>query len=115
MITALEKIYGDKNKKNRAINELRTLRMGRKTFGGFYADFARCATEIGYTDDALIPLLENAISDELAGRSSACGSLQIITTSSTLTGRLTTSCKTMRRERPTVQDTPSQLRRIEHG
>ena len=68
MITALEKIYGDKNKKNYAINELRTLRMGRNTFDEFYTDFARCATEIGYTDDALIPLLENAISDELAGQ-----------------------------------------------
>ncbi|KJK73847.1 hypothetical protein H634G_10853 [Metarhizium anisopliae BRIP 53293] len=66
MLQALEKIYGDRNKRTRAINELRTLRMGRKTFDDFYADFARCAAEIGYADDAMIPLLENANSDELA-------------------------------------------------
>ena len=65
MLQALEKIYGDRNKRTRAINELRTLRMGRKTFDDFYADFARCAAEIGYSDDAMIPLLENGISDEL--------------------------------------------------
>jgi len=40
--------------------------MGRRTFDDFCADFARCAAEIGYADDALIPLLENALSDELA-------------------------------------------------
>lgn len=68
VLNALDKIYGDKNKRTRAINELRTLRMGRKAFDDFYTDFARCAAEIGYSDDALIPLLENAISDELAGR-----------------------------------------------
>lgn len=66
MLGTLEKIYGDKNKRNRAINELRTLRMGKKTFDEFYANFARCAAEIGYSDDALAPLLENAISNELA-------------------------------------------------
>lgn len=66
VLNTLEKIYGDKNKRSRAINELRTLRMGKKTFDDFYANFARCAAEIGYTDDALVPLLENAISDELA-------------------------------------------------
>ncbi|KAJ5642730.1 hypothetical protein N7490_001848 [Penicillium lividum] len=65
-LEALEKIYGDKNRRKRAINELRTLRMGRKTFDDFYADFARCAAEVGYADDAMIPLLENAISNELA-------------------------------------------------
>ena len=68
VLTALEKVYGDRNKRNRAINELRTLRMGKKTFDDFYVDFARCAAEIGYSDDALIPLLENAISDELTDR-----------------------------------------------
>jgi len=68
LLTALEKIYGDKNRRSRAINELRTLRMGRKTFDDFYTDFARCAAEIGYSDDAVTPLLENAISDELAGQ-----------------------------------------------
>ncbi|KAM3518660.1 hypothetical protein MY4038_010031, partial [Beauveria bassiana] len=66
MLQALEKVYGDRNKRARAMNELRTLRMGRKTFDDFYADFARCAAEIGYADDAMIPLLENAISDDLA-------------------------------------------------
>jgi len=65
VLMTLDKIYGDKNKRARAINELRTLRMGRKTFDDFYVDFARCAAEIGYADDAMIPLLENAISDEL--------------------------------------------------
>ncbi|KAJ5155706.1 hypothetical protein N7492_008509 [Penicillium capsulatum] len=66
VLEALEKIYGDKNKRKRAINELRTLRMGRKTFDDFYTDFARCAAEVGYAEDAMIPLLENAISNELA-------------------------------------------------
>ncbi|TQV90502.1 retrovirus polyprotein [Cordyceps javanica] len=66
MLLALEKVYGDRNKRTRAMNELRTLRMGRKTFDDFYADFARCAAEIGYADDAMIPLLENAISDDLS-------------------------------------------------
>ncbi|KAJ5350171.1 hypothetical protein N7541_007898 [Penicillium brevicompactum] len=65
-LEALEKIYGDKNKRKRAINDLRTLRMGRRTFDDFYADFARCAAEVGYAEDAMIPLLENAISNELA-------------------------------------------------
>jgi hypothetical protein len=65
VLSALDKIYGDKNKRNRAINEFRTLRMGKRAFDDFYVDFARCAAEIGYSDDALIPLLENAISDEL--------------------------------------------------
>jgi hypothetical protein len=65
-LEALEKIYGDKHKRKRAINELRTLRMGRKTFDDFYADFARCAAEVGYAEDAMIPLLENAISNDLA-------------------------------------------------
>jgi hypothetical protein len=66
VLEALDKIYGDKNRRTRAINELHTLRMGRKTFDDFYADFARCAAEIGYSDDAMIPWLENGISDELA-------------------------------------------------
>lgn len=66
VLEALEKIYGDKNRRKRAINELRTLRMGRKTFDDFYTDFARCAAEVGYAEDAMIPLLENAISNELA-------------------------------------------------
>jgi hypothetical protein len=66
VLKALDKIYGDKNKRTRAINELRSLRMGRRPFDDFYADFARCAAEIGYSDDALVPLLENAISDDLA-------------------------------------------------
>ncbi|KAJ5474072.1 hypothetical protein N7475_003638 [Penicillium sp. IBT 31633x] len=65
-LEALEKIYGDKNKRKGAINELRTLRMGRMTFDDFYADFARCAAEVGYAEDAMIPLLKNAISNELA-------------------------------------------------
>lgn len=39
--------------------------MANKTFDDFYATFARCAAEIGYSDDLLVPLLENAISDEL--------------------------------------------------
>ena len=39
--------------------------MTRRTFDDFYAGFSRCAAEIGNADDALIPLLENAISDEL--------------------------------------------------
>jgi hypothetical protein len=66
VLESLDKIYGDKNKRSRAINELRILRMGRRTFDDFYADFARCAAEIGYADDALTPLFENAISDELS-------------------------------------------------
>lgn len=66
VLEALEKIYGDKNKRKRAINELRTLRTGNKTFDDFYTDFARCAAEVGYAADAMIPLLENAISNELA-------------------------------------------------
>lgn len=45
-----------------------SLRMGRKTFDEFYTDFARYSAEIGYSDEALTPLLENVISDELAGR-----------------------------------------------
>ncbi|KFY90744.1 hypothetical protein V500_04983 [Pseudogymnoascus sp. VKM F-4518 (FW-2643)] len=65
MLDALGKIYGDKNRKNRAMVELRTLRMARRPFDDFYADFTRCAAEIGYSDDALIPLLENAFSNEL--------------------------------------------------
>lgn len=65
-LEAPEKIYGDKNKRKRAINELRTLRMGRRSFDDFYADFARCAAEVGYAEDAMIPLLENAISNDLA-------------------------------------------------
>lgn len=68
VLAALEKIYGDKNKRNRAINELRTLKMNKRHFDDFFADFARCTAEIGYSDDALVPLLENAISDELAGQ-----------------------------------------------
>jgi len=44
------------------------LRIGRRPFDDFYTDFARCAAEIGYSEDALIPLLENAISDELVGK-----------------------------------------------
>ncbi|MAD84191.1 MAG: hypothetical protein CL912_14605 [Deltaproteobacteria bacterium] len=64
-MTTLEKIYENKNKRNRAINELRTLKMANKTFDDFYATFARCAAEIRYLDDSLVPLLENAISDEL--------------------------------------------------
>ena len=39
--------------------------MANKTFDDFYATFARCAAEIRYLDDSLVPLLENAISDEL--------------------------------------------------
>jgi hypothetical protein len=42
--------------------------MGRRPFDDFCTDFARCAAEIGHSDDALIPLLENAISDELVGK-----------------------------------------------
>lgn len=68
VLNALEKVYGDKNKRTRAINELRTLRMGRRPFDDFYTDFARCAAEIGHSEDALVPLLENAISDELVGK-----------------------------------------------
>lgn len=40
--------------------------MGRRTFDDFYTDFARCAAEVGYAEDAIIPLLENAILNELA-------------------------------------------------
>ena len=68
VLHALEKVYGDKNRRTRAINEMRTLKMGRRSFDDFYTDFARCAAEIGHSDDALIPLLENAISDELVGK-----------------------------------------------
>lgn len=68
VLGALEKVYGDKNRRTRAINEMRTLKMGKKPFDDFYTDFARCAAEIGHSDDALMPLLENAISDELAGK-----------------------------------------------
>lgn len=68
VLNALEKVYGDKNRRARAINEMRTLKMGRRPFDDFYTDFARCAAEIGHSDDALIPLLENAISDELVGK-----------------------------------------------
>lgn len=67
MLDALGKIYGNKNRKNRAIDELRTLRMARRPFDYFYADFTRCAAEIGYSDDALIPLLENAIAIGIIG------------------------------------------------
>ena len=42
--------------------------MGRRPFDDFYTNFARCVAEIGYADDALIPLLGNAISDELVGK-----------------------------------------------
>lgn len=66
VLEALEKIYGDKNKRKRAINELRILRMGNKTFDDFYTDFVCCAAEVGYVEDVMIPLLENAISNELA-------------------------------------------------
>lgn len=66
VLSVLEKIYGDRNRKSRAITELRTLKMGKRPFDDFYEEFARCAAEIGYSDDALTPLLENAISDELA-------------------------------------------------
>jgi hypothetical protein len=68
VLNALEKVYGDRNKRARAIDEMRTLKMGRRPFDDFYTDFARCAAEIGYADDALIPLLGNAISDELVGK-----------------------------------------------
>jgi hypothetical protein len=45
-----------------------TLKMGRKPFDDFYTDFACCVAEIRHSDDALMPLLENVISDELAGK-----------------------------------------------
>jgi hypothetical protein len=47
---------------------MRTFKMGRRPPDDFYTNFARCVAEIGYADDALIPLLGNAISDELVGK-----------------------------------------------
>jgi hypothetical protein len=66
VLSALSKIYGDRNKGTRAMNELRTLKMKNRSFDSFYEDFARCAADVGCSEDALLPLLENAVSDELA-------------------------------------------------
>jgi hypothetical protein len=42
--------------------------MDKRHFDDIYTDIARYTAEIGCSDDALVPLLENAISDELTER-----------------------------------------------
>lgn len=67
ILERLGRAYGDPNRVHNARKELFRLRQTNKDFATFFAEFARLALEGEMNEDALPPLLEEAVSREIRG------------------------------------------------
>ena len=65
MLEALERVFGDLNRRMTALQEFRKLYQGNKDFNSFWAEFQRLSTEIDYSLETLIDELRHKVSAEL--------------------------------------------------
>ena len=61
MFDHLERIYGDPNRKQTAMNLFRSLRQGQKDFNTFWAEFQRLAAELDHNESTLIGELKHKL------------------------------------------------------